>query len=127
MTRRIFIAGTDTGVGKTVATALLLAQLRDNGKTGRAVKPFCSGERTDAFLLWELQEREVPIESVNPFYFEEPLAPWTAARRAGKAISLEQTVSFLREAEPEDGTLLIEGAGGLLSPLGHGFDATHLI
>jgi dethiobiotin synthetase len=127
MTRRIFITGTDTGVGKTVVTALLLAQLRDSGKTVRAVKPFCTGERADAFLLWELQEREASIESVNPFYFEEPLAPWTAARRAGKAITLEQTVDFLKEAQPKEGVLLIEGAGGLLSPLGHSFDARSLI
>jgi dethiobiotin synthetase len=114
-------------VGKTVVTGLLLAQLRDSGKTVRVVKPFCTGERADAFLLWELQEREIPIESVNPFYFEEPLAPWTAARRAGKAITLEQTVDFLNEAEPKEGVLLIEGAGGLLSPLGHNFDARNLI
>ncbi len=127
MTRTIFITGTDTGVGKTVVTALLLAQLRDKGETVRAVKPFCSGERTDAFLLWELQERESPIEAVNPFYFEEPLAPWTAARRAGKAITLEQTVDFLKEAKPGEGLLLVEGAGGLLSPLGHSFDATNLV
>jgi dethiobiotin synthetase len=127
MMRRIFITGTDTGVGKTVVTTLLLAQLRDSGKTVRAVKPFCTGERADAFLLWELQEREAPLESVNPFYFEEPLAPWTAARRAGKAITLEQTLEFLKEAEPKEGVLLIEGAGGLLSPLGHSFDARNLV
>ena len=127
MTRTIFITGTDTGAGKTVVTALLLARLHDNGKTVRAVKPFCSGERTDAFLLWDLQERDVPIDSVNPFYFEEPLAPWTAARRAGKAVTFEQTVEFLSEAEPKEGMLLIEGAGGLLSPLGHNFDARNII
>ncbi len=125
--RCVFVTGTDTGVGKTTVTGLLTAHLDQLGANFRALKPFCSGERTDAVLLYELQHGRVPLEQINPFYFEEPLSPWTAARRAGKSITLEQTLTYLCKQAGTCDLLLIEGAGGLLSPLGEGFNAADLI
>ncbi len=123
--RVIFVTGTDTGVGKTVVMALLAARLADSRANFRAVKPFCSGERTDALLLWELQHGRLAMDEVNPFYFTEPLSPWTAARRAGRRVVLDEALAFLRGQACD--TLLVEGAGGLLSPLGEGFTAADLI
>src|SRR5882672_6525542 len=78
----LFITGTDTGVGKTLITALLLERLRSRGAHALAIKPFCSGSRQDVALLQSLQPHELSDEVMNPFYFHEPLAPLIAARRA---------------------------------------------
>jgi hypothetical protein len=58
------------------ATALLLAHFRETGVRALAMKPFCSGAREDAKLLFELNDRQVPIESVNPFIFENHWRLW---------------------------------------------------
>src|SRR5437870_5476318 len=73
--RTIFITGTDTGVGKTVVTALLLRYLRQNGCHALAIKPFCTGGRTDAEILRAVQYGELSLQQINPFYFPEPVAP----------------------------------------------------
>jgi len=146
--RTIFITGTDTGVGKTVLTSLLLCHLRQSGHPAFALKPFCSGGRADAQLLHDLQNSDLTLDQVNPFYFREPLAPLVAARLNHRKISLEQTLKHIHQictfllkphcpktAHPNNPRiqqstnpmLLIEGAGGLLSPLGEGFTAADII
>lgn len=125
MGRVVFVTGTDTGVGKTILTGLLLIHARSLGLETAALKPFCSGGRGDAELLWELQDRRMPLDQVNPFHFPEPLSPWTAARLDGRAVRLDDTLGAIR-AVPAP-LLLIEGAGGLLAPLGELFSALDLI
>ena len=127
MTQRvIFITGTDTGVGKTVLTALLLIHAQAGVKgTVAALKPFCSGGRDDAQLLCDLQEGQLTLDQVNPFHFPEPLSPSTAARLAGREITLHETLAAIRRVKAD--LLLIEGAGGLLAPLGEHFTALDLI
>ena len=121
------MTGTDTGVGKTFVTGCCLAHLLRSAKKARALKPFCSGERTDALLLWELQKQRIPLESINPFYFKKPVAPWTAARAEKKSITLADARHAIEAQTRECDFLLIEGAGGLLSPLGENFNAADLI
>lgn len=123
----IFVTGTDTGVGKTVVTALCLAHLQAAGVRVRALKPFCSGERNDAVLLWELQDRQITLDEVNPFFFPMPIAPWTAAQASGQRITLDQTLARIRRQSNDGDVVLIEGAGGLLAPLGDLFSAADLI
>ena len=53
----LFVVGTDTGVGKTLLTGLLLAHLRQEGVHALALKPFCSGSRKDVQLLQALQDK----------------------------------------------------------------------
>ena len=81
MGKIIFVTGTDTGVGKTLLTALLLQHLRAHGQSALAIKPFCSGGREDAELLHSLQENELTLDEMNPFHFKKPLAPYLAATR----------------------------------------------
>jgi dethiobiotin synthetase len=142
--RTIFITGTDTGVGKTVLTALLLAHVRHTGFRTLAIKPFCSSERADAELLCALQDGDLTLDEINPFHFPEPLAPLVAARKCNQQISFKTALAQIhsvvsrlfsgpfrvqtsklnarRRTPPSRNTrparLLIEGAGGLLSPLG---------
>jgi dethiobiotin synthetase len=122
MRRIIFVTGTDTGVGKTVVTALLAA----HAPNAIALKPFSSGERTDAKLLASVSTPSPSmVESINPWHFPEPLSPWTAARRHGITVTLSEALDFIRTF-PSD-LLLVEGAGGILTPLGERFTAADLI
>jgi dethiobiotin synthetase len=134
--RFLFVTGTDTGVGKTVVTALLLSHLRQTGVCAIALKPFCTGSRADVHLLHALQEGEPTVDEVNPFYFPEPLAPLIAARQHRHTITLEQAVRHIRSVashpfpsvqSQEPLLVLIEGAGGLFAPLGKEFCALDLL
>jgi dethiobiotin synthetase len=119
MGRIIFITGTGTGVGKTVLTALLLRHLRQEEGGALAMKPFCSGSREDARLLHRLQEGELSLEEINPFFFPRPLAPWVDARERGAAqVPLRAVLKRIQEVSKRKKTLLVEGAGGILAPLG---------
>ena len=122
-----FITGTDTGVGKTALTALLTRHLRAQGRVARAVKPLCSGGREDAHLLRAAQGDALPLDEVNLWHFRAPLAPLVAARREGVKIRRGEMLSYLRRMRAGCDVLLVEGAGGLLSPLGEDFNARDLI
>lgn len=122
-----FITANDTGVGKTVLTVLLSRVLNQQGISFRAVKPFCSGGRADARALHRAQQRRVPLDTLNPWHFRPALAPAVAASLRGQVITQAQVETFLRDSHPATGPLLIEGAGGLLTPLGPGYTARELI
>ncbi len=123
--RLLFVTGTDTGVGKTVLTALLTAHLRQSGVPASALKPFCSGGRGDAELLRSVQDNDLALDEINPFYFAEPLAPLVAARRHRRRIVPADVLSHIRVIEQKLAkrfksrrpVLLVEGVGGLLVPL----------
>jgi dethiobiotin synthetase len=127
VTRTFFITGSDTGVGKTVLTVLLARHLRAGGVRVRAVKPLCSGGRDDAAALRVAQGGELTLDEINPWHFRAALAPLVAARRERRKVRPADVRRFLREAAAKADVLLIEGAGGLLSPLGEDFDARDLI
>jgi dethiobiotin synthetase len=126
--RIIFITGTDTGVGKTVLTGLLVQHSRRRGIPVVALKPFCSGGREDAELLHALQGGRRTMEEINPYYFREALAPLIAARKVKRRITLAVASQRIRTVtDAAEGSVLIEGAGGLLAPLGENFNALDLI
>jgi dethiobiotin synthetase len=125
--RIIFVTGTDTGVGKTLVTALLLQHLRRTGCRALAMKPFCSGGRKDVSLLHAIQEGELTLEEINPFYFSEPVAPLVAARKHHLSISLQEVLRRIASCVHRCQCLLVEGAGGLLVPLGEGYTVADLI
>jgi dethiobiotin synthetase len=125
--RIIFITGTDTGAGKTVLTALGLCYFQAGGKRVRAFKPFCSGSWNDADLLRQLHKPPLPREQVSPWFFNEPVAPLIAMRHENREVQLEEVLQMIRKASANAEVLLVEGAGGLLSPLGTGFNALTLI
>jgi dethiobiotin synthase len=123
----IFITGTSTGVGKTVLTALLLCHLRRTGCNALALKPFCSGSRGDVRLLQTLQDGALSAEEINPWFFPEPVAPLVSARKHRRHIPLEQVVAHIKQMKRRCDCLLVEGAGGLLVPLGEGYSILDLI
>lgn len=129
MSKVVFITGTDTGVGKTVVTALLLRHLRENGVRALAMKPFCSGGRDDAELLAALQDGEVSLDEVNPFYFAKPLAPWVAVQygKWRKQVPMNVVLDKISKLKKRCDVLVIEGSGGLLVPLGDHYTVLDLI
>lgn len=111
----LFIAGTDTDVGKTTITALIAQQLRDRGNMVSARKPIASGcdvSCSDAERLAEATgENEWLVCSHR---FKAGVSPERAMRLEGKRLTLDDLVSACNNSTH---FTLVEGAGGLLSPL----------
>src|SRR5208283_5473302 len=127
MKRTLFITSTDTGAGKTVLTALLAQFLRARGVNAAALKPISSGVRADARALRAAMDGALPLDEINPWHFRAPIAPLLAARRERTHVHLAEVMAHIRALQKRFDALLIEGAGGLLSPLGENFDSGDLI
>jgi dethiobiotin synthetase len=115
----IFITGTDTGVGKTHVTALLLAELRRRRVNAAAFKPLAcgAGGRNDARIYRQLMNKEVPLTVINPVYLRHPLAPSVAAKLERRPIDLHKIFSYYQLLATNYSPILVEGAGGLLVPI----------
>ncbi|HEX7655234.1 MAG TPA: dethiobiotin synthase, partial [Verrucomicrobiae bacterium] len=81
----------------------------------------------DAEQIYAALEGKVPLATINPWHFRAPLAPVLAARREGKAVPLSKILKHIRAVQAAYDLTLVEGAGGLLSPLGEGYDSRDLI
>ncbi|HTV40756.1 MAG TPA: dethiobiotin synthase [Candidatus Sulfotelmatobacter sp.] len=127
MKRVFFITGTDTGAGKTVLTVLLAKHLRAQGVNVAALKPVCSGGRGDARKIFRAIDGALSLDEINPWHFKAAIAPSLAARREGKKLKIAQVAAHARAMEKRFEVVLIEGAGGLLSPLGDNFNSRDLI
>jgi dethiobiotin synthetase len=125
--RILFVTGTDTGVGKTLLTGLLVTHLLKAGKRAIALKPFCSGGTADVDFLHVVQGGILTRKEINPFYFPEPVAPLVSVRRHRRRIRLEEVVGRIRRSGAAKEYIIVEGSGGLLVPLGEGFDVRDLI
>jgi len=114
---RIFITGTDTGVGKTVVSAILTA-----GLDGFYWKPIQSGLDEITDTEWVRENTGLPDDHFfsETYRFALPLSPHASARHDGTRIDLE---AFKAPEIPKSGNLIIEGAGGLMVPL----NETHLM
>jgi dethiobiotin synthetase len=127
MKQTLFITGTDTGVGKTVLTTLLVQFLRERGVNAVALKPICSGGRDDARKILDAMNGALTLDEINPWHFRAPIAPLLAARRENKTVKLARVVAHFRSMQKRFDVLVVEGAGGLLSPLGENFNSRDLI
>lgn len=123
----LFITGTDTEVGKTVvscAIARALRLARPGAKVG-ALKPFATGCRKDrgelvnedAEALAHFSDCRLPLATINPIRFRDPLAPATAAQQQGEAIDWSAVQRAAREVDDYADAVLVEGAGGVMVPL----------
>ncbi len=123
----IFITGTDTNAGKTVLTTLLAQFLRTKKIPVAALKPVCSGGRDDAQKIFAALDGALTLDEINPWHFRAPIAPLLAARREKQALKRIQALAHIRRVQKNFAVTLVEGAGGLLSPLGENFDSQDLI
>jgi dethiobiotin synthetase len=125
MSRGLFITGTGTGVGKTHVGALIAQSLRYAGRRVGVYKPVASGceehdeclVAQDAVRLWEAAGRPGTLEQVCPQRFRAPLAPHLAARAEGRRVDPQLLRDGLRFWQETYDVVLVEGAGGLMSPI----------
>lgn len=130
-----FITATDTDVGKTWVTAALARTFVAEGKRVGVYKPVASGcmlnpcgqaISDDAQTLWEAAGRPLTLTDVCPQRFLAPLAPPLAAAEEGMAVNEELLVQGLQGWREASDILLVEGAGGLLSPLSANWNSLDL-
>jgi dethiobiotin synthetase len=112
-----FVTGTDTGVGKTICSAVLARRARENGARVRYVKPVQTGATPGHSSDADFVARFAGVETFELISLDEPLAPAVAAARAGVLIDIDDLVGRTRSLEEGCDLLLAEGAGGLLAPL----------
>ncbi len=124
---KLFISSVGTGVGKTLVTSILCHQLTKSRRAVFAIKPVVSGFQEDdpnsdpALILRSLGRKPSPqaIAAIAPWRFALPASPHLAARSEGRTVLLEEVAAFCQEcAHQAREVLLIEGAGGIMSPLG---------
>lgn len=111
MARQFFVTGTDTGVGKTVLSALLCAAL-----DAYYWKPIQTGTEVDSDSRTVAEFAELPPERIIPeaYRFTPAVSPHLAARMAGERIALEK---MQLPAAVRDSGLIVEGAGGVMVPI----------
>lgn len=130
--RGLFVTATDTGVGKTAVAAALAHALRARGIDVGVAKPVQSGGLADdpdgdAMLLREASGVEDPLELVCPYAFAAPLAPLVAARGEGRTVERVQVLSALEALAARHDVVVVEGAGGLLVPVGEDWTIADLV
>ena len=126
--KTVFVAGTDTGIGKTVVAGALAAALRLKGKKVAVMKPVSCGGLEDARFLMRAAGISGPMGFVNPVALKKPLSPNVAAKFEKKKIDLaaiDRSLSFFKSENPD--FLIIEGCGGLLVPITGDFFVIDLI
>lgn len=125
----IFVTGTDTGVGKTVVACGLAAWAKEQGISVGVMKPIATGARwirkrgrkilvsDDAQQLAKAAGVEDALDLINPICFQEPLAPLSAACRAGNPIRWDRILNAFRTLCRRHAYVIVEGVGGLMVPL----------
>ena len=117
----IFITGSDTEVGKTWVSCAIIRTLRLNVERVGAYKPVASGvanlSDSDAMQLWEATGRLQSINMVCPQSFVAPFAPPLAASMENRLVDHDLLSSGAEAWKEHCDFLVVEGAGGLLSPL----------
>jgi dethiobiotin synthetase len=117
----VVVTGTDTGVGKTVATAALACNARLAGIDVAVCKPVQSGIADGDDDLAEVGRLSGVTELHGLARLPEPLAPALAAARAGESLPTREGIGALvAEVDRPGGLTLVEGAGGLLVEIGAG-------
>jgi dethiobiotin synthetase len=115
----LFIAGTDTGVGKTtIGVALVRLALRFGLRPipYKPVETGCAPDPQDARRLWEAARSPVSLADVCPYPLVLPAAPAAAAALIGLRLDVVELARRGRELATQGDFLLVEGAGGLLAP-----------
>mgnify|MGYP001764908486 CR=1 FL=1 len=131
----IFIAGTDTGVGKTLVSAALLHAYAGLGIRGVGMKPVAAGAEPDGQGGWGNEDVAslaaasvvaAPATLRNPYLFREAIAPHIAAERKGVTINLSEIRAAYQALTDLAEVVVVEGVGGFRVPLGPREDTADL-
>ena len=124
--KTIFITGTDTGVGKTVASVVLGMLLQGRGLNVGIMKPVqCAGD--DAQFLKRVLKIKDDIRLINPFFAPEGLSPHLAFRRSRIKFDKRRIQEGLKALQTRHDIVLVEGAGGLMVPLNDEYTTADMI
>ncbi|WP_233840827.1 dethiobiotin synthase [Dyella sp. 2HG41-7] len=135
MSRSLFIAGTDTGIGKTHAACAVIHALRGTGERVCGMKPVASGcveavhglRNDDALALQAASSAPAPAyEHINPIALREPLSPHLAAAHEHVTITLSPLQTAFHHLRAHYDTVVVEGVGGWLVPLAPGLFASEI-
>ena len=135
MNRGWFVTGTDTGIGKSLASATLLHALRARGLRAVGMKPLASGcestadgwRNDDALALQAASDPRPAYDDINPFALPNPLAPELAAADAGIRVTLAPIVSAFERLSSQADAVVVEGVGGWAAPLSADLDQVDLV
>ena len=133
--KTIFVAGTDTGVGKTVVAGGLAAALKVKGYKVGVMKPVACGSFEDSKFLKACAGSKDSLDLITPVYLKNPLSPNVAAKIEKKKIDVRKIAqAAYRLGTKKYDYLVVEGCGGLLVPIvnpsassGQGFFVVDLI
>ncbi|GAE51003.1 dethiobiotin synthase [Xanthomonas arboricola] len=131
----LYVTGTDTGIGKTMASTALLHALRRQGHTAVGMKPVASGcEHTpqgwrneDALALQAASAPQPDYATLNPYALPAPLAPELAAADVGVTLSLEPIAQAFAQLRAQAEVVVVEGVGGWAAPLSADLDQADLV
>ena len=123
--RGLFVAGTNTDAGKTYVSALIAKQLYKSGHRVGVYKPVASGcvvedselVSEDAVQLWHAAGKPLNLDAVCPQRFQAPITPHLSAIAEGKTLDREQVRTGLSAWADQCDIVIVEGAGGLMTPL----------
>jgi dethiobiotin synthetase len=131
MRRGVFVTGTDTGVGKTLAACALIHALRAAGRQPMPMKPIAAGAQgphnEDTLALMAAAGLGASwAPAVTPVLLREPMAPHIAAAREGRTLDLDFLEPALARLAGAGDRLVVEGVGGFKVPLAPGLDTVDL-
>ena len=118
---RLFLTGTDTGVGKTRVTTLLIRALRAKGSDAIGMKPLCCGGREDPEAILAACDAAIPLDDINPVWLRVPAAPYTAALIENRPIDLALIRATFARLAAAHASIIVEGAGGWRVPIARDF------
>ena len=121
----LFIAGTDTGVGKTWVATRLLRRLATSGIRAAGMKPVAAGadvgpdgpRNDDALALMAAASVALPYDRVNPCCLKSATSPHLAAARENASIDIAAITKAFAWIKPLSDVIIVEGAGGWLAPI----------
>lgn len=120
-----FVTGTDTSVGKTYATRLILQSLREEGVDAVGYKPVSCGDREDGATLAEVSGG-LSLEEINPVHLKSALAPYVAAMLENEVVEPATLVNGFRELASRHATVIVEGVGGWEVPIAPAYRVSDL-
>ena len=120
-----FITGTDTGVGKTYVTRLILEALRSGGIDAVGYKPVACGDRQDAVIL-AAASGGLGLDAVNPVHLNTPVAPYVACMLENRSVDPAGLVAGYQHLAGRHAKVLVEGVGGWEVPLAAGYRVSDL-
>ena len=122
--KRIFITGTNTDVGKTFIAKNILSLLVKRNKSVSIFKPIETGctetsgylQPSDSSIFYKILKKNIELDLINPYRFKPAISPNRAIQLARKKVYIS---NFIKKAKlhSQFDYLIIEGAGGLCSPL----------